>query len=668
VAPAGFPTLEQFKSKVTADVPKSQALINLHVTDANPARAAVIANALGKAFVTVVPGTEQKILTTDASGNPKAVAAVKLTIIQPAVVPGQPIKPNKSLNIGLGIVLGLLIGIGVAVVREVLDNTVKGAEDFESLGIPLLAQIAYDKRTSRSVIAFRADAHSARSESYRQLRTNLQFVDVDHPPKIIAVTSAVPGEGKSTTAINLAAALAEAGSRVCLIEADLRRPSIARALGLVTDVGFTTVVIGKAPIETVLQNAGRNLAVLTSGPIPPNPSELLVSQHARQVIYDIAEKVDFVVIDTPPLLPVTDGAEIATIADATLLVHRASKTTKDQANRSLQALAKVGRRPVGVVLNMVSRNRGGEYSYEYGYYYSAYRPDKKGKGGPGPGKSRTEVMSAVDLDESTGEMPTSVPVAAGVQSATAPAAETTAPAAETTTASATAVAVLNETDDGDAAERRARHQRDDEAASAPRGRFGRTRRAKRGATAAPAESAVTEPHTAAEPAAEPARTEAVREPDPDLTKTVTLPPITVNGRAREGADPSVGDDPSLGGGASSAMAADADADTTGAVGSDAVPAEADAPTAELTPVAATSEEIPQAAAATPAGDEFADDYPPFSAAEDEFTPVPPGNLDDVTIHLEGQDELPLEQRQPLVEFDEDALDEALGVKSTDKRR
>ena len=127
----------------------------------------------------------------------------------------------------------------------------------------------------------------------------------------------------------------------------------------------------------MLQNAGRNLAVLTCGPIPPNPSELLLSQHAKQVIFDIADKVDYVVIDTPPLLPVTDGAEISTIADATLLVHRAARTTRDQAARSLEALEKVGRRPVGVILNMVTRGGGGRYDYEYGYYYAAYRPDTK---------------------------------------------------------------------------------------------------------------------------------------------------------------------------------------------------------------------------------------------------------------------------------------------------
>jgi polysaccharide biosynthesis transport protein len=381
----------QFMNEVSADAPLNKTLINLHVSDANPDRAALLANELAKYMSTYLPS---KVLK-DAQGN----SVITVGIPHYATVPASPVTPNKVLNIGLGLVVGLLIGVGVAVLREVLDNTVKGPGDFEEMGTPVLGLVPFDKRTPRSPIAFRTDPHSGRSEAYRQIRTNLQFVDVDNPPRIIAVTSAVPGEGKTTTAINLAAALAEAGARVCLVEADLRRPSVAKALGLVGDVGFTTVVIGKAPVETVLQNAGRNLAVLTSGPIPPNPSELLISQHARQVIAELARNVDFTIIDTPPLLPVTDGAEVATMADATLLVHRSARTTRDQAARSIQALDKVGRRPVGVILNMITRSAG-KYDYEYAYYYAAYRPDRSnGKGGAHYPNEGTETRAEAD-DES----------------------------------------------------------------------------------------------------------------------------------------------------------------------------------------------------------------------------------------------------------------------------
>jgi capsular exopolysaccharide synthesis family protein len=360
-------TAQELAAKISADAPQNKVLINLHVTDGDPQRAAVLANAVAAQFDSVVQSTEQ----TDVNGKP----VVKLTVIHPATVPGAPIKPSKTINIGLGLLIGLLVGVGLVVMRDVLDNTVKGPEDFEALGAPVLGYVPFDKRTTKAPIAFRDDPHGSRSEAYRLLRTNLQFVNIDDAPRIIAVTSAMPGEGKTITALNLAVALAEAGYRVCLVETDLRRPTLAKSLDLVGDVGFTTALIRQAPVETVLQNAGRNLAVLTSGPVPPNPSELLISVHARQLIEEIAAKVDYTILDTAPLLAVADGAEIAALADATLLVHRAGKTTRDQAARAVEALAKVGKRPVGVVLNMIVRARG-QSDYEYGYYYAAYRPER----------------------------------------------------------------------------------------------------------------------------------------------------------------------------------------------------------------------------------------------------------------------------------------------------
>ncbi|MDT4997767.1 MAG: tyrosine-protein kinase [Pseudonocardiales bacterium] len=369
---------DKLAGMISADAPQNEVLINLHVQDTDPTRAATVANALAAQYAKYVVATEQ----TDSTGKP----IVKLTVIHPATVPGAPIKPDKTINLGLGVLLGLLAGVVIVVLRDVMDNTVKGPRDFEDLNVPVLGHVPFDKRVAKTPIAFRGDPHGPRSEAYRQLRTNLQFIDVDNPPRVIAVTSALPGEGKTTTAINLAAALAEAGNRVCLVETDLRRPTLARSLGLVGDVGFTTVLIGKTPVESVLQNAGRNLAVLTSGPLPPNPSELLLSEQAKALIASIAEQVDFVILDTPPLLPVADGAEMAIVADATVLVHRAGKTTHDQVQRAVQVLAKVDRHPVGAILNMVTRSGARYGGYEYGYYYVDYaaqtpkvkKADKKG--------------------------------------------------------------------------------------------------------------------------------------------------------------------------------------------------------------------------------------------------------------------------------------------------
>ena len=211
----------QLAGKITADAPQNKVLINVHVTDTNAAEAARLANAVAARFAVVVEDTEK----TDSDSKP----IVRLTVTHPASVPSAPIKPNKVKNLGLGIILGFAVGVAVVVTREILDNTVKSPADFEELGVPVLGLIPFDKRVLKNPVAFRGDPHSARAEAYRVLRANQQFLNVDANPRVIAVTSAIPGEGKTTTALNLASALAEAGYRVCLVEADLRRPNIAES-------------------------------------------------------------------------------------------------------------------------------------------------------------------------------------------------------------------------------------------------------------------------------------------------------------------------------------------------------------------------------------------------------------------------------------------------------
>lgn len=370
-------TGQEVGRKLSAAVESNKVVIDLSAVDGDPTRAAAIVNSAAKFFIAEVDENEQKQTITAADGTVTTQSVVKLGVVYQGNVPTTPVSPRPVLNLALGLVVGLLLGLGVVILRDVLDNTMKSQQDFEALGMPVLGTVPFDRRTVRSPVAFRADPHSARSEAYRAMRTNLQFVDIDNPPHVIVVTSAMPSEGKTTTSINLASALAEAGYRVCLIDADLRRPSVADTLGLVGSVGFTSVLISETPVEDVLQNAGRNLAVLSSGPVPPNPSELLISEHARAVIADIAAKVDYCIIDSPPLLPVTDSAELATIADATVLVARAGKTTTDQSKRAIEALAKVGEKPVGVILNMVSAGSAADYSY--GSYYGPYRPRSKPK-------------------------------------------------------------------------------------------------------------------------------------------------------------------------------------------------------------------------------------------------------------------------------------------------
>ncbi len=368
IAQLGLPmTPDQLAREISADAPTNKVLVNIHVRDKSAQQAARLANAVAAQFSTAV----EELETTSPTGAP-----VKLTVIHPAKVPSSAASPQTRLDIGLGLVLGLIVGIGLAVMREVFDTVVRSVADLEdAVDIPVLGMVAFDKRASRNPLALRADPHGRRAEAFRHLRTNLQFIDVDSQPRIIAITSAVSGEGKSSTALNLAASLAEAGFRVCLIEADLRRPTLAKTLGLVSEAGFTSVLVGKAAVDDVVQNAGQNLAVLTAGVVPPNPSELLASQHARAVIRHVADQVDYTILDTAPLLPVADGAEVATMADATLLVVRAGSTHKDQVVRSLEAVERVGKSLAGAVLNMAStKGPGSDYGY---YYYGTYAPDQR---------------------------------------------------------------------------------------------------------------------------------------------------------------------------------------------------------------------------------------------------------------------------------------------------
>lgn len=355
-------TPAQLATSVSADAPARKVLIDLHARSSDPELAARIVNAVAEVFISVVEELERP---SDAAESP-----VKLTVTHPAKVPAAPVEPRIQLHLGLGLVAGLIISIGLAVLRDMLDNTVKNEAELSRLAdLPVLGMVPWDKAAAISPLSFRADPHGGRAESFRQVRTNLQYIDVDHPPGVIAVTSALPGEGKTHAALNLAFAIAETGQRVCLIEADLRRPTLGRALGVVGEVGLTSVLTGQADIASVVQAVGDKLGVITSGQIPPNPSELLDSDAFRSTLGEVRDMTDVVVIDTAPLLPVADGAQIAALADATLLAVRANKTTREQLARALATLRNVAVKPVGTVLWMTAHNRGST-----GRYAPSYRP------------------------------------------------------------------------------------------------------------------------------------------------------------------------------------------------------------------------------------------------------------------------------------------------------
>lgn len=348
------------KGKISASAPTGQSIVDLHVNDSSPDRAEQIANSTAAAFVTVVQGYYAD------PNDPRAPKPVRLYVTDPATAPSAPSSPKPALNISLGLLLGLLVGVGVAVARDVLDNRIKDTDALsKAAGAPSMGVVVEDPTANRHAIATRAGTRNLRAENFRQLRANLQFANVDEHPRIIAITSSIPSEGKTMVAINLASTLAEAGFTVCLVDADLRRPMVAKVMGLAGPVGLTSVLINQIDLIEALQSAGSNLYVLSSGPTPPNPSEVLASSYVRDVVHSLLDKVDYVIIDTAPLLPVADGSEVAALADGTLLVARHKLTTDNQVKRSAAALARVDAKLVGVVLNRVPGRRNSEYGYTY---------------------------------------------------------------------------------------------------------------------------------------------------------------------------------------------------------------------------------------------------------------------------------------------------------------
>jgi capsular exopolysaccharide synthesis family protein len=346
------------RGKISATVTTGQAIINIHATDKDPQLAANIANSAARSFVTAI----QNYNTV----NNAAAPSVRLFITQTANAPSSPQSPKPVINIVLGLLLGLLVGAAIAVARDILDTRIKNADSLAKVAeAPVMGVIVEDAKAQRHPIATRAGARNMRAENYRQLRANLQFANVDQHPRVIAVTSSVPGEGKTTVAINLASTLAEAGFSVCLVDADLRRPTVAKVLGLLSPVGLTSVLIHQIELSEALQNAGSSFYVLTSGPTPPNPSEVLASAYVRDVIRSLLDKVDYVVCDTAPLLPVADGAEVAALSDGTLLVARHGLATDSHIKRATSILSRVDAKLIGVVLNRVPSRRSNEYGYTY---------------------------------------------------------------------------------------------------------------------------------------------------------------------------------------------------------------------------------------------------------------------------------------------------------------
>ncbi len=329
-------------------------------------------------------GIVRQVAQVEQTGG--GTAAVKVIAGDSARLPSSPSSPNWKLNLLIGAVAGLLFGVVYAAVRDRSDRRIRSAVDVQrTTGHAVVGAIPVEPSMAKNPRLLSVDGSNDAglailAEAFRSLRTNLQYMSVDDPPRSIVVTSSAPGDGKSFTAANLAIALSATGQDVILIDGDLRRPRVAEMFGLVGDAGLSDVLAGRAAVGDVIQSVygTSTLHVLAAGAIPPNPSEILGSAKMRDLIKTLSRR-SMVIVDAPPLLAVTDAAILSTRADGTLVVARTGSTTREMLGLAVDTLATVKGKVLGVILNRVPTKGSGKVYYGYRYTGEYYRDEKGGK-------------------------------------------------------------------------------------------------------------------------------------------------------------------------------------------------------------------------------------------------------------------------------------------------
>jgi len=345
------------------------------------------------------------------AGISAGLRSSNIRVVDPALVPKSPSKPQKSRNISLAILVGLVGGIGLALLREYLDNTVKNPDDIENLArLPSLAVVpafanpngntsrgrlpkllkgqGSAAREGRVELVSHLQPQSQISEAFRALRTSLLLSQADHPPQVILMTSALPREGKTTAAANLAVTLAQLGDKTLLVDGDLRKPGVSRALNMSGGkyAGLSSYLAGVSTLDLItVQHPGiSNLSVIPTGPVPPNPADLLSSHRLSDMVLELRQRYKFVVIDSPPIMAATDAVILSVLADGVLLVVRSGETPKEAFTRTCDLLSSVKSRVLGVVLNAVDSSSP-DYYYSYRYYpysYGGYGREERDKKRP----------------------------------------------------------------------------------------------------------------------------------------------------------------------------------------------------------------------------------------------------------------------------------------------
>lgn len=424
----------ELSERVRVEAPRNTSFLIISARDTDPDRAAAIANGLGDQLIaaspaiqgrkTDVPGkieedlaatrdlietaqAQMRSLTDLKNRTPKQDEELKalvgrlvdlrstyatllsfssggesnvVTIVEPASPPTSPVSPSTLLNTLLAAALGLMVVAGIAFLAEQLDDTIKDADGVQEVaGLSTLGTIARMRGTRGRREIYRVVTllypRSSIAEAYRTLRVNVEFAALDAPVQTLLVTSTAPGEGKSVTSANLAVAFAQAGSRVLLVDADLRKPGVHALFDLPNTYGLTTMLRGDAVESEVLSQPTEqaNLQILTTGPLPPNPAELLGSQRMQAVLELLRKSADLVIFDSPPLQAVTDAAVLSAFVDGTLLVVKAGHSRRVPVKKARETLARAGANVLGVVLNGVAVKESA--------YYSGYGASDGGSGG-----------------------------------------------------------------------------------------------------------------------------------------------------------------------------------------------------------------------------------------------------------------------------------------------
>lgn len=359
---------QQIQGSISASVEDNSTLIRVQTSASTAEDAAKLANTALEATADEVREIEGKHST------------VRVIPLDDAVQPGGPSSPSFRRLALLGAAAGLFLAYVAVFVRRYSDVKIRTSKDLESVSsVGVLGMLPRSAAMDENSLV-RGEGDHQSEEALRQLRTNLRFVSVDHPPRSIIITSPNPGEGKSTVSANLAYAFAQSGQPTVLIDADLRRPTVAKVFGLDNSVGLSQVLSGQVPLEDALQRVGETgLYVIPAGRIPPNPSELLGSEKMHRLIEELKQE-HFVLVDVPPLLPVTDGALLSAGVDGTILVVSVGSTRKDQTKAASEMVDRVQGTLLGTVMNKTPlKGVGSEF---YGFGYSGYRSGYQAYYGP----------------------------------------------------------------------------------------------------------------------------------------------------------------------------------------------------------------------------------------------------------------------------------------------